>query len=138
MTVFVDTSALYAVLDRDDDNHDSARAVWQRLLTDPSTVLVTHNYVLVETAALVQNRQGIEAVRTLQERIVPVLQVAWLDEAQHRTAVAMTLAAGRRKLSLVDCASFLVMRENGIRHAFCFDRHFAEEGFAVLPEPANE
>jgi predicted nucleic acid-binding protein len=67
MTVFVDTSALYAVLDRDDANHLAARETWRRLLLDPSALLLTHNYVLVETAALLQNRRGIDVVRTLHE-----------------------------------------------------------------------
>ena len=48
-------------------------------------------------------------------------------------AMEMILAASRKKLSLVDCSSFLVMREVGVREAFCFDRHFREQGFHVLP-----
>jgi predicted nucleic acid-binding protein len=43
--------------------------------------------------------------------------------------VAALLAARRRKLSLVDCASFTVMRQAGARLAFAFDRHFTEEAF---------
>lgn len=39
MTVFVDTSALYAVLDADDDNHPPAAAEWRRLLLSASTVV---------------------------------------------------------------------------------------------------
>lgn len=39
MTVFVDTSALYAVLDRDDSNHAAAAAVWRRLVTDGADLL---------------------------------------------------------------------------------------------------
>jgi predicted nucleic acid-binding protein len=47
-------------------------------------------------------------------------------------AVAGLLAAGRRQLSLVDCASFAVLRAEGQREAFAFDRHFQEEGFRLL------
>lgn len=42
MTVFVDTSAFHAVLDRDDANHEAARAVWERLLRG-SAALLTSN-----------------------------------------------------------------------------------------------
>ena len=38
-----------------------------------------------------------------------------------------------RQLSLVDCTSFVVMRQIGIDDVFAFDRHFAEQGFTVLP-----
>lgn len=132
MTVFVDTSALFAVLDQDDQSHRAAYGAWKKLLLE-STDLLTSNYVLVETSALVQHRLGLAALRTFHEDIASVLSVQWIDETMHRGAMEMTLAASRKKLSLVDCSSFLVMREAGVYDAFCFDRHFREQGFDVLP-----
>ncbi len=133
MTVFVDTSALYAVLDRDDANHSAAAVVWRRLVHE-GTVLLTHNYVLIESCALAQRRLGPAALRVLNTDVVPLLQVEWIGEERHRRAVDMAIAAGRKKLSVVDCASFLVMRESGLKEAFCFDRHFREFGFEAVPE----
>jgi len=129
--VFVDTSAFYAVLDRDDANHARAAAVWPDLVRE--STLVTHNYVLLETAALVQRSLGMAAARALASDIVPLLTVGWIDEHRHAAAQQAVLAAGRKKLTLADCASFLVMRECGIDQAFCFDAHFKEQGFRVLP-----
>jgi predicted nucleic acid-binding protein len=43
--------------------------------------------------------------------------------------VGAVLSAGRKKLSLVDCVSFGVMRAAGLRKAFAFDRQFVEQGF---------
>src|SRR3954447_22090233 len=107
--IFVDTSAFYAVLDRDDANHAVARTTWERLVRS-SDVLLTHNYVLVETTALVQNRLGMGALRAFQERIVPILHVHWVTESDHGTAIEVAVAANRRQLSLVDCTSFLTMK----------------------------
>jgi predicted nucleic acid-binding protein len=45
------------------------------------------------------------------------------------------LVAGRRKVSLVDWTSFLVMRRRGISTAFALDSDFAAEGFEVIPAP---
>lgn len=131
--IFVDTSALYAVLDRDDTCHAEASDAWKELL-ESSTPLLTHNYVLVEIAALAQNRLGLAALRALQEDVMPILEVHWVIEAQHHMAVQMVLAAGRKKLSVVDCASFLVMRERSVREAFAFDHHFHEQGFRTIPK----
>ena len=128
MIAFVDTSALYALLDLDDDNHAPARKTWTALL-DSRAVLVTSNYVLVETCALVQHRLGMAAIRALQESIIPLLETEWVTKSQHDSALASLLAAGRKKLSLVDCVSFGAMRQAGIRKAFAFDGHFAEQGF---------
>lgn len=132
MSVYVDTSAFLAVLNADDDNHEPARQTWIGLLRARET-LVTTNYVLVETFALVQHRLGLEAVRTLQEDVVPVLRIEWVGEDLHQQAVGALLAAGRRALSLVDCASFAAMRRFGLKRAFTFDKHFSTQGFDCLP-----
>jgi predicted nucleic acid-binding protein len=130
MTVFVDTSAFFAVLDRDDANHADAKNVWTRLVREAATFL-TNNYVLVETAALLQHRLGMAAVRVFEEEIMPLLQIDWISEERQRGGMEALLAAGRKKLSLVDCVSFQTMRENGVRSAFCFDVHFREQGFTT-------
>jgi len=132
MSVFVDTSAFFAVLDADDENHDAAKQMWEDLLTQEA-VLVCSNYVLVETLALVQRRLGIPAVRVFQEDIMPVLNIEWVDESLHQVGIASVLAAARRELSLVDCVSFEIMRRLGIKTAFVFNHHFDEQGFECLP-----
>ena len=65
--------------------------------------------------------------------MLPWVNVVWVDEVLHQTAMAGLLVARRRDLSLVDCASFAVMRRLGLRRAFTLDGHFAEQGFEVLP-----
>ena len=130
MTAFVDTSALLALLDGDDDNHAAAAATWQSL-TAQSARLVTTNYVLVETTAVAQRRLGVEAVRGLVGDVVPLLDVVFVDETIHAAAMGALLAAGRRRLSLVDCASFEVMRRASLATAFAYDRHFGDQGFGA-------
>ena len=132
MSVFVDTSAFFAVLDADDENHDAAKQMWEDLLKQ-EVVLICSNYVIVETLALVQRRLGIPAVRAFQEDVMPVLNVEWVDERLHQAGIASVLAAARRRLSLVDCVSFEIMRRLGIKTAFVFDPHFEEQGFECLP-----
>jgi uncharacterized protein len=131
MTVFVDTSALYALLDRDDRNHQRAAAAW-RALVEGDDGLVTSNYVVVETTALVQHRLGMKAVAALTRDLLPVMSVDFVSEADHREAAAAHLAAGRRQVSLVDQVSFVVMRRIGSETAFAFDAHFDAEGFSTL------
>ena len=132
MSVFVDTSAFYAVLDADDRHHPAAKIAWEALLR-AGTPLVTTNYVLVETVALLQHRIGMEAVRLFQEDIVPMLRVEWIDEAAHLGGITGVLAGLRRGVSLVNHVSFFTMRRLGIREAFAFDPHFPEHGFRCRP-----
>lgn len=132
MRIFVDTSAFYALLDRDDDNHAKARDAWAEIL-DAGTVAATSSYVLVETVALLQSRLGLEAVRAFEDAIIPVLHVDYVTGELHRLGMAALLVASRRRLSLVDCISFEIMRRNGISSSFTFDSHFKEQGFRLIP-----
>jgi predicted nucleic acid-binding protein len=132
MSIFIDTSGFIAVLDAGDSNYIEAAEAWRNILTSAET-LVTTNYILVETCALVQNRLGMEAVRVFQEDIVPVLRIEWIDNTVHHAAMGIMLAAARKKLSLVDCVSFETMRLLGVTTAFTLDGHFKEQGFICLP-----
>lgn len=132
MRIFVDTSAFFALLDRDDANHKKAKEVWSKVL-NPENVLITTNYILVESFALIQHRLGMDAVMGLQEDILPIINIEWITSGVHRSGVSALLAASRRKLSLVDCISFEIMRNAGIKTIFTFDLHFKEQGFHCIP-----
>lgn len=128
---FVDTSALLAFLDADDDWHGQAVPVLEDLVRTGEAL--THNYVLVETEALTHRRLGGAAARKLLERLVPALSMAWVDRELHGRAVGSHLAGLRRGSSLVDHVSFELMRDREIERAFAFDRDFRREGFEVIP-----
>ena len=131
MICFIDTSALFALLDCGDKNHEAAKRIWGSLMTDRAP-LVTSNYVLLETIAILDRRLGKPAARGFQENIVPLLRLEWVSPEVHSAGMSAFLSAGRKNLSLVDLTSFHIMRKSGIRSAFSFDRHFAEQGFELL------
>jgi uncharacterized protein len=131
LSVYIDSSAFLAVLNSDDRFHAPARRRWEQLI-ESGAPLFCNNYVLVETLAVLQNRLGMEAVIAFQSDVVPVLVTLWVDKDLHRRAVSALLTAQRRRLSLVDCASFESMRQVGLQQVFAFDAHFEEQGFNVL------
>lgn len=132
--ILVDTAAFYALLDRADPAHPAAVATFQQVRT-ADAVLITHQYVLVETTALLQRRLGMASVRRFTDDLLPLAEVVWIDAGLHAQAREALLAANRRDISLVDRMSFIVMRTLGIGQAFTFDANFAAEGFDVLPSP---
>jgi predicted nucleic acid-binding protein len=133
MKLFVDTSALLCLLNATDVNYSPAKAIWEGLI-GADTELVTHNYVLVETSALVLRRLGLEALRVFESDVVPILEVVWVTPDVHEAAVGAHMLAASRSLSLVDCVSFEVMRRAGLRAAFAFDAHFGEFGYELVPD----
>ena len=132
MRTFVDTSALYALLDADDDNH-AAAATWFGGLGTATEALVTHSYVVVESAALVHHRLGTSAVRDLFDALLPALNVVFVDAALHERATAAYLGGVSRRVSFVDRVSFQLVRDTALDRVFAFDRDFANEGFVVVP-----
>ena len=130
--IFVDTSALYVLLDADDADHSRVRTIWDKLKAD-RPVLCTTNYVAIETTVLCQRRLGLAAVSTLTLDLLPAIRLLWVEDEAHATALSVLITANRRDLSLVDCVSFEVMRRLGIRQAFTLDEHFREQGFECVP-----
>lgn len=94
---------------------------------------MTHNYVLVEAAALTHRKLGGTASRELVTTLVLPIELVWVDENVHRASVSAYLAGIRGRASLVDWVSFEVMRRHGVKTAFAFDRDFAAAGFELIP-----
>ena len=132
MKLFVDTSALIAFLDADQPRHADVVKVWNEAV-DGDGILFTSNYVLVEAFALVQRRLGLDAARALGDILVPLMHLLWVDESLHSAATAALFTAARRKLSLVDCTSFELMRRHGITDVLTLDSDFARHGFRNCP-----
>lgn len=130
VTVFIDTSALYALLDEDDRNHETAADLWTA--TVPAADLTTHAYVVIETSALVQRRLGMGAVGQLHDGLLAAVETAPVDLTTHKVAVSRWRSDGRRNLSLVDATSFIFMRDSGIDWAFAFDDDFIDAGFKLI------
>ena len=65
-------------------------------------------------------------------RGVQLLHVHWVTQVELRRAVDMLEERGRRDLSLVDCVSFVVMRERGVTTALAYDADFERERFTTI------
>jgi predicted nucleic acid-binding protein len=128
MRVFVDSSALLAILDARDANHERATAMLKASLRGDG--LLTHNYVHVEAEQLVRRRLGAEAATRLLEELLPAIQTLWVDEGIHAQAAA-ALAGKGRAVSLVDQVSFALMRSLNVNTALAFDADFDREGYRL-------
>jgi uncharacterized protein len=129
-SVFVDTSGFYAVLDADDPFHPVAKAEFVRAEQEQWR-LVTTNYVVHETWALVQHRLGWNAVEDFLDVMLPLCRVEFVDEVLHAQAALQCRLSRRRKLSLTDCLSFEVMRRLQVTEAIAQDEHFLENGIQL-------
>jgi predicted nucleic acid-binding protein len=126
VSVVVDTSALFALLDRRDAHHASAVAFW----TDPDDEdLVTHAYVVVESVALVRSRLGPAAVDALVDELLPGIRVEMVDRPLHDASLT-DLRANGGGASLVDRVTLAFAARHGIVRAFAFDADLSNAGLA--------
>jgi len=130
--IFVDTSAIYAWADAADPNHRRAVGRLQAIL-DRQETLLTHNYVLVESLALLQARLGPAAALKLATDS-RAFRIEWIDEATHASGILELARSKKRHLSFVDHVSFLVMKKRRISVAFAFDPDFATAGFELFED----
>jgi hypothetical protein len=127
-TVFVDTSGFYAALAGDDPYHRKAGELLRRAEAE-GWRLITSNYVVQESWALIQARLGWEAVEAWHRALLARTEIVWVDEELHRLGAARCRQAGERRLSLTDCVSFEVMHRERVREFVGDDEHFVDEGF---------
>jgi predicted nucleic acid-binding protein len=132
-SVFVDTSALYALFAPSDSKHREAVGILQALQKGRAPLLTTDT-VLLEAYVLVHARTG--RVGLLRFRAA-IGQSRWLRSiapSSDHAVEAWRLLEQRsdKDYSFVDAQSFVIMRALGIRQAFSFDVHFAQEGFELL------
>ncbi|MGH9173336.1 MAG: type II toxin-antitoxin system VapC family toxin [Vicinamibacterales bacterium] len=127
---FIDTSAIYAWADTADPNHRTAVQRLQTLL-ESREELLTHNYVLVESVALLQARLGLTAAIKLA-RDSEAFVIEWVGKDLHTMGIRELHRSRKRRVSLVDHISFLVMKRRQVTTAFAFDPDFTAAGFRVL------
>lgn len=129
MTVFIDTSGIYALLDRSDAGHTRALRGRDHMVGEE---LVTHAYVVAELLSLVRRRLGSEAAARLIDEFLPALRVVDVDEGLRTRALASFRAAVDTDVSFVDRTSFECMRDLGITRVFALDTDFATAGFELV------
>jgi uncharacterized protein len=122
-----------ALLNSGDPQHADADQIWREIIRQRTTVVLT-DWVIAETgngsARSRRRTRFVDAVRaTIRDPRVDLISIngELLDSALEFYALHADKSWG-----LVDCCSFLVMREHGITEAFTSDVHFEQAGFTRL------
>ena len=121
--VLWDSSAILALLDADDADHERATAIARQIALQGRPSFIT-NYIEVEAHALLLRKLGRMLAREwLLTGGLPVIRVLPAEEDRAREIVARH---SDKDWSLCDAISFAVLDVRGIRRAFTFDRHFLQ------------
>jgi predicted nucleic acid-binding protein len=131
VSIFADTSFLYAAIDRQDDRHRDAVAA---LGSTAGRGLLTTSHVLGESWTLTRRRLGHRAARSLLEaiRASRLYTVVTPGQRLEERAFEWLLRHDEREYSFVDAVSFVTMRDRGVDTALAFDADFEAAGFSTL------
>ncbi len=133
----MDTSALTAIGDLDDENHKAAVEFREKIRRGDTLFrkLYTSNYVVDETLTLLRSHSGHKAAVAFRHALESstALEVLWVDQDVEHTAWNIFEKHPDKDFSFTDCTSFALMQTEAIRNAFTFDRHFNQYGFEVVP-----
>jgi predicted nucleic acid-binding protein len=131
-TVFIDSSAYFALTDHRSIDHRSAQTILRRF-ADAGRRLVTTNFIVAETHALILNRlhrgAALGFLEWLDRSGTVFVRVRTADERRAREIIE---TYEDKDFSFTDGTSFAVMERLRIGQAFSFDRHFLQYGFLVV------
>ena len=127
----MDTSAWYAIIDKNDRDHPTAITKMQNL----DRPLVTSNYVLNEILTLLKARLGPSVAIPFGQKLwnQEVASLVRITEKDEERAWGIFQQYEDKGFSFTDCTSFALMERLEINTAFVFDDHFVQYGkFAIL------
>lgn len=132
--MLLDTSELLCLHYQTEPLHTEACAAYTSAI-----IRLTHSYIIAEYVALATARRFPRSpVLTFVVDLLdnPNIETVWVDESLHRLATELLVERQDKTYSLCDAVSFVLMRQLGITNALTTDRHFEQEGFVRLLQPA--
>lgn len=133
--LFVDTSGWGHLVDPTQPYHSLAATIY-RTVRQQRRKIITTNYVIIELVALLTSPLRvprpsliafIEGLKTS-----PHIEVIHVDSLLDEQAWQLLKSHQDKAWSLVDCTSFVLMRQRGILEALTTDHHFEQAGFVRL------
>jgi predicted nucleic acid-binding protein len=130
-SVFVDTSFIIALYNKDDECHRNAIAILPKIKGCP--LVLTQAIILEIGNAFSSNKRksaGVKIIKWIESS--GEFQIIPYDKDLHKKAFQLYASRIDKDWSLTDCISFVVMKDYGIEHALATDRHFAQAGFKCV------
>jgi predicted nucleic acid-binding protein len=131
--VFLDTVYAVALAATSDLLHEQAVRLSEQL-EKAGTRLITTQAILLEIGnALSKNRYRTAAIEILSSlESDPSVEIIPLSAERYSKAFNLYKSRPDKEWGLIDCLSFFVMEERGIREALTSDEHFEQAGYNTL------
>ena len=126
------TGGFYAFTDADDEFHEKSCALFEKAAAE-SWRLITTNYVVAETHALILSRLDRKlALGYLQGIFNGSILVERVTKQDENEALQLLIAHSDKDYSFCDVTSFIIMERLKVFEAIAFDTHFRQYGKFVI------
>ncbi len=126
----IDTSYIVTLVNARDENHEKANEL---VNTYDSTPLVVTDAVLLEIGNSLARNHKKRAIEIFDEFLLAEeIEIVRLDESLFNRSLQLYRTRADQLWGLVDCVSFVVMKDRGIIDALTSDKHFVQAGFRGL------
>lgn len=132
--VLIDTGAFFAQRNPTDEHHREAKRGFEEL-ANSAALLYSTEHILDETLTLLARRETYAYAVEAGDELLSSRALRWLDATATDWSAALKLMRkyADQAVSFTDCISFALMKREGIRDVFGFDRHFHAAGFRLWP-----
>jgi predicted nucleic acid-binding protein len=133
--LFVDTSGWANLIDISQPYHDLAVQIYHDRRSQKHKIITT-NYIICELVALLSSplriprNKVIAFIQSLKKS--PYIHIIHIDEMMDAKAWELLTQREDKEWSLVDCSSFIIMKQRRISEALTNDHHFEQAGLIKL------
>ena len=132
-SVFLDTSFSLAIAIPKDANHKRAIEI-SRTLANSRTEIITTQAIVLEIGNALSGAKhrpfAVQIISRLQEE--PNISIVSISDELIDKAFELFSDRADKEWGMIDCVSFVVMREYGLNSALTADAHFVQAGFRAL------
>ena len=133
--IFVDTAGWGHLVDPTQARHVQAATLYRRS-KQQGRKFITTNYILAELVALLTSPLRIPRPAIIaflnSLKTSPYIDIVHIDVTLDEQAWQLLSQRQDKEWSLVDCASFVLMKQRNLLEALTTDEHFEQAGFVRL------
>lgn len=133
--ILVDTDALFALVNKNDTNHQKAYQISRKLVAE-GVEFVASNFVLAEAVTLISyrasHRKAVNFLDKLTKEEFPILRI---DGELEKLGYEVFRKQTSKNVSIVDCFNMAILKNYGWGEIFSFDKIYPKNGFKLILSP---
>lgn len=136
--VFIDSTGWYALVQKEDQNHEAAKEYFQQIL-DTRYRLYTNITEITSAISRIKRNCGLSVAtdfsKLIDQSVLSTnLNISWLTRRLHRTALKQFFSIKDVNIEIRHCLIFEEVKKKKINIIFSFDDTLKSFGIPLMPQ----